>query len=728
VVVEQTHGAARPDLGLELTTVVGAPLADAAEQVFQGLLAQPVIGFALLDADLRYLLVNARLAQINGLPVEEHTGRTLAEVVPPLAEPAEAAFREVLRTGRPMPELTFTAVLPAGGTVERHWMESAYPVRDRTGTPVAVAVLVWEVTDRVVAERRREQMLALLELLILRAPIGIAFLDRQLRYVRVSENLAAANGLPVEEHLGRPLHEVIPEVAPQIIPDLRTVLETGRAIIDLQLQTPPRPPEHERPRHWQLSYYPVFPVGPGGEPADEAEGVGVIVSDLTERVEAEQERARLHEAERAARAEAERARERLDLLARASDLLSRSLDEPEVLEQLTRLIIPEWADWLVVLLPDGRGRLVPRISVHADPDWAEVAAVAGSTIVPVNARLPAARVFRTGQQLYLDDVRPDLFPPATPATVRALAERIGPSPALLVPMVVRGRVVGVLSLVDTSGRPGALGGDRELFADLARRAGIALDNARLYGQRTRVAGRLQESLLPERLPPVPGAEVAVRYTTAEEAVEVGGDFYDLVALSEDEHFVVVGDVSGRGVDAAAVTGLARHTLRAFAHELSPGSALARLGEVLYTQDAGERFVTAVAGRLRRTRRSLVVDLARAGHTHPLIVRAGGLVESVRSEGALLGAFPGVVLEETRHELLPGDTLLLYTDGITESRRGDELFGEERLAAAAAGVAGAGAETVVDAVLAAVEAFRTAPAEDDTALLVVHVVEPAVRTP
>jgi sigma-B regulation protein RsbU (phosphoserine phosphatase) len=96
------------------------------------------------------------------------------------------------------------------------------------------------------------------------------------------------------------------------------------------------------------------------------------------------------------------------------------------------------------------------------------------------------------------------------------------------------------------------------------------------------------------------------------------------------------------------------------------------------------------------------------------------VEIVLSEGALLGAFPDVLPEETRHELRAGDTLLLYTDGITESRHGDELFGEERLVAAAAGAAGAGAEVLVETVLAAVEAFRTAPAEDDTALLALHV--------
>jgi serine phosphatase RsbU (regulator of sigma subunit) len=276
--------------------------------------------------------------------------------------------------------------------------------------------------------------------------------------------------------------------------------------------------------------------------------------------------------------------------------------------------------------------------------------------------------------------------------------------------------------VNTSGRPDTLGADLELFADLARRAGIALDNARLYGQRTRVAARLQESLLPERLPEVPGVEVAVRYTTAEEAVEVGGDFYDVVPVSDHEHLVVIGDVSGRGVDAAAVTGLARHTLRAFAQEPSPAAGLRRLAQILSAQGDGERFVTAVAARLARPPGgSATLTLARAGHTYPVLLRAqpAGTVEVLRSEGPLLGAFADVAVEEVEHRLHPGDALVLYTDGITETRRGEELFGEDRLVTALAGATGGTAEELADAVLAAVDAFRVGPSEDDVALLVLR---------
>ena len=148
--------------------------------------------------------------------------------------------------------------------------------------------------------------------------------------------------------------------------------------------------------------------------------------------------------------------------------------------------------------------------------------------------------------------------------------------------------------------------------------------------------------------------------------------------------------------------------------------LARLGDVLNAQESGERFVTAVAARLRRTAPdALEVVLARGGHTYPVLVRAWGDVAVLRSEGRLLGVFPGPVPEETLHVLRPGDALVLYTDGITESRRDDELFGEDRLADVMAAHSTQGAEDLADAVLAAADAFRSGPAEDDVALLVLR---------
>ena len=173
-------------------------------------------------------------------------------------------------------------------------------------------MLVWEVTDRVASQQRRDQMLALLDVLIGHAPIAARRPRPRAAGRRINEVLAAANGRSVAEHLGRPLPEVIPGIAGVIEPVLRRVLETGDPVIDAELETHPLPTDPHRRRHWKISYYPVLGSGAGG-PID---GVGVIVTDETQHVEAERERARLHEAERTARATAERAQRRLDLLAR----------------------------------------------------------------------------------------------------------------------------------------------------------------------------------------------------------------------------------------------------------------------------------------------------------------------------------------------------------------------------------------------------------------------------
>jgi PAS domain S-box-containing protein len=778
VVVERGHDRPRPD--------AGRAFPDVAAQVFDALVSQTAVGFALLDADLRYVALNERLAEINGLPVPAHLGRRIADVLPQVAQVAEGPFLEVLRSGRPLPEIEFEG-FPAEDGRRRYWRESVYPVRDAAGRAVALAVLVWDVTQRVAQEEERSRLLAAEREAARRATVAA---ERQALLQRLTAALAGAmtvgavartmvalaaeamgaGAATLAECTGRDADELrvlaVTGLPADVmhpgavynardLPMLAEVLGERRPVaIGSTQERDARYPELAGLASGQEAWVNLPLVSSGavlgmasfGWPeartfdAAELELLESLATqcataldrarlhegELAARDEAERARAEAEEARaeaEAARAEAEHARARVDLLARASDQLSRSLDEQAVLDQLAALLVPDHADWLVVLLPDGRGRLAPALSVHADPAWAPVAGGVGSgSVLPIASQVPAARVFRSGEQLYTADVRPYLLTEGTPRDVEALAGSLPPSPGLLVPMVVRGRSVGVLSLVNTSGRPDTLGGDLELFGDLARRAGIALDNARLYGQRTRVAARLQESLLPERLPQLPGVEVAVRYTTAEEAVEVGGDFYDVVPVSEHEHLVVIGDVSGRGVDAAAVTGLARHTLRAFAQEPSPAAGLRRLAQILSAQGDGERFVTAVAARLSRPPGAdATVTLARAGHTYPVLLRAqpAGTVEVLRSEGPLLGAFPDVVIEEVEHRLSPGDALVLYTDGITETRRGEELFGEERLVAALVGAAGGTAEELADAVLAAVDAFRAAPSEDDVALLVLR---------
>jgi sigma-B regulation protein RsbU (phosphoserine phosphatase) len=265
--------------------------------------------------------------------------------------------------------------------------------------------------------------------------------------------------------------------------------------------------------------------------------------------------------------------------------------------------------------------------------------------------------------------------------------------------------------------------DRAFLAALADQAAQALERARLYEERAYVARTLQEGLLPERLTEVPGLEVAVRYHSIADGGSVGGDFYDCFDISPERWLVAVGDVAGKGTAAAVLTGLARHTLRAIAlREERPEEMLRFLNEALRRQSVEAAFCTIGCARLKRSSRGgFDTCLASGGHPYPLLVRAGGSVEEVMVRGTLLGVEAEPVLEQVELALQPGDTLVLYTDGVVDARdeRG-ERFGEERLMAAVGAAAGGPAEAVAAAVDEAVAAFEPSRRRDDRAIVVLHV--------
>ncbi len=244
----------------------GTPQHELAEQVFGALVGDTAVGFAVLDAELRYLTVNERLARIDGVPVEEHLGRRLADVLPHFAPVAEAPFREVLRTGPPRVR---PAVL---GVRAGHRRRPAALARERlprpgppTGPSPAWPCSCGRSPTGWRPEQRRDQMLALLDVLIGQAPIGIAFLDRELRYVRINEVLAAANGRSVAEHLGQAAARGDPR-------DRRRHRGGGwdGSRIDSELETAPLWDDPHRRRHWKVSFYPVYESGPGGPPTGSA--------------------------------------------------------------------------------------------------------------------------------------------------------------------------------------------------------------------------------------------------------------------------------------------------------------------------------------------------------------------------------------------------------------------------------------------------------------------------
>jgi serine phosphatase RsbU (regulator of sigma subunit) len=247
-----------------------------------------------------------------------------------------------------------------------------------------------------------------------------------------------------------------------------------------------------------------------------------------------------------------------------------------------------------------------------------------------------------------------------------------------------------------------------------------IDNARLYRDRDHIARTLQESLLPPDLPEIEGAELAARYRPSGEGVDVGGDFYDAFEIGEGEWTVALGDVCGKGPDAAALMGMIRHTIRAAAiRERAPARVLSTVNAAVARQTSDEQFCTAIAARLRPRADRLIAWIAVAGHPRPLLHRADGTVSWVPTTGALLGVFDDAELGELELSLAPGDVLVLYTDGVSEVRDEAGQLGEEGVAAAVARAAGGTASEIADAIEEAVRAKDAEP-RDDIAILVVRV--------
>ena len=254
------------------------------------------------------------------------------------------------------------------------------------------------------------------------------------------------------------------------------------------------------------------------------------------------------------------------------------------------------------------------------------------------------------------------------------------------------------------------------FRDITEQKSVEADLRRL-------SETLQASLLPPRPPGIPGLEVAARYRPAGESVSVGGDFYDVFRLRTNDWGIVLGDVCGKGVHAARLTALARYTVRAAAgHHTRPAEVLADLNDTLLDEpDIGERFASAIYGRVEQDVCGAWITLAVAGHPLPIVVRSAGWIDVRGQTGSLLGLFAEVDLHEDRVGLGPGDSIVLCTDGITEARNASGAeFGDEALPNVLLANTEADAEALADAILEGLSAFGTATFPDDVAVLVLRV--------
>jgi serine phosphatase RsbU (regulator of sigma subunit) len=287
-----------------------------------------------------------------------------------------------------------------------------------------------------------------------------------------------------------------------------------------------------------------------------------------------------------------------------------------------------------------------------------------------------------------------------------------------VPLSARNRELGVLVIGREPERPFRMD-EVGLVEDLARRAGLAIDNARLFSDRASVAATLQASLLPAALPEVEGVDTGVTYAAAGEGLEVGGDFYDLLEVDGGLRFAV-GDVCGKGAGAAAVTGIARQTLRLLGRRGLPlPEVLEQLNTAILDEGERSRFVTLLYGEMRpRGDGGADLELCCAGHPPPMLMSPEG-VRQIGKPQPLLGVMDDVLFTTDLQTLGAGDTLVCVTDGVTERRNGDRMLGEDGLARVLSGATARTAQALADRIEEAVVGFAEDAPRDDIAVLVLR---------
>ncbi|HYF26534.1 MAG TPA: SpoIIE family protein phosphatase [Baekduia sp.] len=424
---------------------------------------------------------------------------------------------------------------------------------------------------------------------------------------------------------------------------------------------------------------------------------------------------------------ARRAEQRQRLLADASGLLGSSLDVETTLEKTAWAAVPELADWARLDMPDERGRLREVAVAHRDPAKLELLREwrRDHPPDPSDTRGPW-EVLRTGRPVSWPSVSAeDIARYARDERHAELMRAIDTRSMHIVPLMAGDEVIGTLQLATTGDSGRRLGPeDLDLALELARRAAVAVENARVHAARSHVASTLQRSLLPPRLPEIPGLQTAARFRATGGSDEVGGDFYDVFAAASG-WMVVMGDVTGKGPEAASITSLARYTMRTAAlYEQEPDRVLQRLNDVLlHDGDDRRQLCTAVCAHLVTVPGGIRVVLACAGHPAPYLLRAGGELQAAGPPGTLLGAWPDARFTPLELQLAPGDALVLFTDGVTDARSAAGRFGHERLEQELRRLAGAEADAIAAALDGAVLAFQDGPQRDDVALLVLR-----ARTP
>ncbi|MFD7461206.1 MULTISPECIES: SpoIIE family protein phosphatase [unclassified Streptomyces] len=606
-----------------------------------------------LDTEGRIVFWTPQAEDLFGYSAEEALGKPAARLIihHEHLQAVVKLFAEVLETGR-------------------SWA-GAFPIRHKDGSTRLMEFRNMRLLDDLgdvyalglaadhTLLQRVETDLALCERLINQSPIGLALMDPELRYLLVNPALERIDGIPAEDHIGRHLRQTLPFPDMDTVEScLRQVLTTGTPLLDqYHVGRPPSEPDHEHA--WSLSFYRLE------DPSGRVLGAAMSVVDVTER-------------HRSA-IEADRARRRLALIAEASTRVGTTLEVQHTARELAEVASPELADIVAVDVLDSA--LACRRTRNADngPELFRALAIkAAHPSVALRAADPPGDLasyegdrlvtlcVHTGRPVLVRHAdENDLRRIARDAEATALLARAGVHSYLAVPLIAHGEVLGALDLKRTRNPAPFDDDDVVLATELASRAAVAIDNARWFQSVRNTALTLQRSLLPDHPPHHTGLELASRYQPAQATSEVGGDWYDVIPLTGDKTALVVGDVMGNGIDAAATMGRLRTATCAYADlDLDPGEVLQHLDKI--TCDLEHYIVTCLyavfdphTGKCR---------MANAGHMPPALARPGrdpALLDL--PTGAPLGV-GGVTFETTMTELGAGDLLILYTDGLVETRQ------------------------------------------------------------
>jgi PAS domain S-box-containing protein len=590
------------------------------------------------------------------------------------------ALQASIESGREF-EAEFRVVLPGGGT---RWVQArGRTVTDADGTPVRFVGAAYDTTDLRSEDVRVSRVLEAM-------PAGFYSLDRDWRFTYVNAEAERLLWHSRDELLGKLLWDAFPAAVNSVFEEhYRAAVRTGRPTAFDAYYPPPLDGWYEL-RAWPSP-----------------EGLSVYFVEVTER--------------RQVQARAERSAQRLALLAQVSAELAGSLDAQAATAHLPRLVAPALADWCIVSLVDDEGRPRDVGHWHADPALRPlVARYAAARLEAMPATAPVGRALLSGEPVHapLREVL-DLLPPGEAHDTLAALD---PESGVALPLRARGRTLGVLTLFFRRGWTPRQE-DLATAQDVADRAGLALDNARLYRQQQQLAEGLQRSLLTE--PPEPDhAEVAVRYLPAAEAARVGGDWYDAFLQPCGATVLVIGDVVGHDTAAAAAMGQLRGLLRGIAtySDAAPAEVLRGLDASMAVLGT-DVLATAAVARLEQTddeRARGVTRLrwANAGHLPPLVLQPDGSVAELASwQGdLLLGVDAGTVRKESVVTLDRGATVLLYTDGLVERRDSDLDAGVLRLRRTLADLASLPLEQLLDEVL---ERLVDGRPEDDVAVVAVR---------